>query len=75
MARIDNRADNAGRGWLAGSSSLTSAAARFGSGRNLAPEQEDDLVWDPDLWREAAGVEASQHGRIDHVGLDPRLTR
>lgn len=47
----------------------------LGPARNLAPELESGLVRDPDVRHEATGIEASQHRRIDHVSLDPRLTR
>ena len=45
----------------------------LGPARDLPAQPEGGLVRDPDLRKEAAGVEACQHCRIDHVGLDPRL--
>ncbi|CAO4149463.1 hypothetical protein GPNCGGLF_LOCUS3157 [Methylorubrum aminovorans] len=45
----------------------------LGAACDLAPERKRCLVRDPDLRQKATGIEPRQHGRVDDVGLDPRL--
>jgi hypothetical protein len=41
--------------------------------RDMAAQAHRSCVWHPHLWQEPASIKAGEHGRVDHVCLDPRL--